>query len=80
MSKLLISTVSGAGDPTRASIAFHIAANGAGATGTDCGIVLMGDATELARREISAEVRGVGIPPLVDLLRSCVERGITFYV
>ena len=80
MPKLLISTATGPSDPTRASIAFHIAANGAGPTNTDCGIVLMGDAAELVKQEISSQVRGVGIPPLADLLKSCVERGFTFYV
>ncbi len=80
MPRLLVSTAVGPTDPTRASIPFHIAANGAGPTSTDCGLVLMGDATELLKKEVSAGVRGVGVPALSALLGACVEQGIAFYV
>jgi predicted peroxiredoxin len=80
MSTLLVTTAVSPGDATRASIPFHIAANGAGPTSTECGLVLMGDATDLVKKEISAGVRGVGVPPLSELLGACVERGLKFYV
>jgi predicted peroxiredoxin len=80
MARLLVSTAVGPADPTRASIPFHIAANGAGPTDTECGLVLMGDATELVKREVSASVRGVGVPALSELLAACVQRGFSFYV
>ena len=80
MAKLLVSTAVGPSDPTRASIPFHIAANGAGPTGTECGVVFMGDATELIKKDVSAGVRGVGVPPLSELLDACMERAFSFYV
>jgi len=78
--KLLIVASTGPTDPTRASIPFHIAANGAATAGVECGIALAGDATELVKPEVAAGVRGVGIPPLADLLAKCATQNITFYV
>ena len=80
MSRLVISTATGASDPTRASIAFHIAANGAAASGVEAAVILAGDATELVREGVAAGVRGVGIPPLQDLLDKCVQGGVVIHV
>ena len=80
MPSLLIVTSTGAEDPTRASIPFHIACNGATPAGTECGIALAGDAAELLKPDIIANVFGLGIPPLRDLLDKCVVQGIKFYV
>src|SRR5439155_157688 len=48
--------------------------------GVIAGIALAGDAVELMKPEVQAKVRGIGIPPLADLVRSSIERGITFYI
>ncbi len=80
MAKLLIVASTGAQDATRASIPFHIAANGAIPAGQACGIALAGDATELLKREIIDRVKGVGVPPLADLLAACAQRGVRVYV
>ena len=80
MPKLLIVTSQGPDNATTASVPFHIAANGAGTSGVSCGIALAGDAVELMKPEVQAKVRGIGIPPLADLVRSSIERGITFYI
>lgn len=80
MPQLLIVTSTGPADPTRCSIAFHIAANGAGASGVDCGIVIAGDAAELMKPEVALSVRGVGIPPLADLLAACQARDIRLHI
>ena len=80
MPKVLVTTTVGASDPTRASIPFHIAVNGIAATGTDCGVALAGDATDLMKRDVAAGVRGVGVPALVDLIAKCEAQGIQFYV
>ena len=80
MAKLLIVTSTGALDPTRASIPFHIAVNGAVPAGQECAVALAGDATELLKREVAQNVRGVGIPPLADLLAGCAQKGIRLYV
>jgi len=80
MTRLLITTSTGPADPTRASLAFHIAANGAAASGVECAIALAGDATGLLAPGAAAEVRGIGIPPLADLLAKCLASGVTIHV
>ena len=49
MSVLYIAAT-GAGNPTRASIPLHVAANGSIETGQECAVVLVGDGVELAVR------------------------------
>ena len=80
MPRLLIVGSTGSQDPTRASIPFHIAANGAANAGMDCGVALAGDATELLKPDVYEAVRGVGIPALSDLLAGCRDKGVKLYV
>lgn len=80
MPKLFITTTVGPADPTRASIPFHIATNGAAKASIECGVAIAGDAAELMKRDVAATVRGVGVPPLVDLIAGCEAAGIRFYV
>ncbi|HTC23094.1 MAG TPA: hypothetical protein VK688_01965 [Gemmatimonadales bacterium] len=80
MSGLLIVTAAGPEDPTRASIAFHIAVNGAKPAGTEVAIALAGDAAELVKPDVIANVFGLGLPPLRELLDKCLEHNIHFYV
>jgi len=80
MAKLLVTTLVGPGDPTRASIPFHMAVNGAAKNGTETAIALAGDATELMKPGVAEGVRGVGVPPLADLLAGCKAAGITLYI
>jgi predicted peroxiredoxin len=80
MVRLLITTLAGPSDPTRASIPFHIAVNGAAKNGTDTAIALAGDATELMKPGVAEGVRGVGVPPLADLLAGCKTAGIALYI
>jgi predicted peroxiredoxin len=77
---LLIVAATGAQDPTRASVPFHIAANGARAAGTECAIALAGDAVELMKPDIIANVLGLGIPPLRQLIDKCVDQDVHVYV
>jgi predicted peroxiredoxin len=77
---LLIVTATGSQDHTRASIAFHIAANGARPQGVECAVVFAGDAADLVKPHVIAEVRGVGIPPLKDLVEKCIAQDVRFYV
>jgi predicted peroxiredoxin len=77
---LLIVAATGPQDPTRASIPFHIACNGATPAGTQCAVALAGDAAELLKPDVIANVLGVGIPPLRDLLDKCVAQNVRFYV
>jgi len=80
MSGLLIVAATGAHEPTRASIPFHIAANGAAGAGVECAIAFAGDAADLVKPHVIAEVRGVGIPPLQDLMERCLAQSVRFYV
>jgi predicted peroxiredoxin len=80
MPKFLIVTSAGSKDPTRASLPFHIAVNGAVPAGQECQVALAGDATELLKSETAKTVRGVGVAPLADLLAACADKGIRFYV
>ena len=80
MASVFIVASSGPADPTKASIPFHIAANGAAAAGVECGVAFAGDAAELLKPGVAETVRGVGIPPLTELLAACRERGVRFHV
>ncbi|HET7467266.1 MAG TPA: hypothetical protein VFL29_11410 [Candidatus Dormibacteraeota bacterium] len=80
MSGLLIVAATGPGDATRASIPFHIAANGAGPANVEVAIAFAGDSIDLLKPQVFAEVRGVGIPPLSDLMGKCVAQQVRFYV
>ena len=77
---LLIVTSAGPEDPTRASIAFHIAVNGARPNGTEVAIALAGDAAELVKPDVIANVLGQGLPPLRDLLDKCLDQDVHLYV
>ena len=79
LATILIVTATGPTDVTRASVPFHIGVNGVAASGNRCGIALAGDATDLVKDEYR-DLRGVGIPPLADLLTGCVEKGVDVYV
>ena len=80
MPSLLIVTAAGPQDPTRASIPFHLAVNGARPAGTEVAVVLAGDAAELIKPDVIANVLGLGVPPLRDLLDKCLEHDVRFYV
>ena len=71
---------SGSTDPTRASIPFHLAVNGSFEVGQEAGIVLAGDAAELAVGDLHDGVEGVGLPPLRELVAKLVEHAIPVYV
>ena len=80
MAGLLIVAATGPSDATRASIPFHIAANGAGPANVEVAVAFAGDSIDLLKSEVSAGVRGVGVPPLTDLLAKCVAQHVRFYV
>jgi predicted peroxiredoxin len=77
---LLIVATTGPTDATRASIPFHIAANGATPAGVEVAVAIAGDAAELLKPDIIANVYGQGVPPLRDLLDKCLEQNVPFYV
>jgi len=80
MAGLLIVTAAGPEEPTRASIPFHIAVNGAKPGGTVVAIALAGEAAELVKPDVIANVFGLGVPPLRDLLDKCLDNDVPIYV
>lgn len=77
---LLIVTATGPQDPTRASVPFHIAVNGAKPAGTEVAVALAGDAAELVKPDVIANVLGLGVPPLRELLDKCLDLDVRVYV
>ena len=79
MTVLYLATT-GAGDPTKASIPLHIAANGSVEAGQGCAVVLACDATELVSQDTAERVEGVGVPPARELLRKLVDNEVPVYI
>ena len=71
---------SGANDPTRASIPFHLAANGSVEVGQDAVVIIAGDGAELIVGDAAEQLEGVGVPPLRDLLAKLRDHDIPVYV
>lgn len=71
---------SGNGDPTRASIPFHLAVNGSFEVGQHVGVLLAGDATELVKSDARKRLEGVGLPPMRELVEKLVRHAIPVYV
>lgn len=78
--KVLYFCATGASDPTRASLPFHLAANGSAETGQESALVLGGDGGELVRKDLADSVEGVGIPPLRELLGKLRDHEVPVYV
>jgi predicted peroxiredoxin len=78
--RILYFATSGEADPTRASLALHLAVNGSVEVGQDVSIVLAGDATELVRSEVRERVEGVGLPPVRDLFAKVRDHAVPVYV
>lgn len=69
----------GATDPTKASIPFHLAANGALERAHEVAIALAGDAVDVLIGDVPQSLEGVGVPPLRELLEKVKGRA-TVYV
>jgi predicted peroxiredoxin len=78
--RILYLATTGPDDATKASLPFHIAANGSVEAGQECAVVLAGDAVDLAKREVAEAVEGVGIPPARDLLNKLRDHEVPVYV
>ena len=78
--KILYLATTGAGDPTRASLPLHIAANGSVEAGQECAVVLAGDGVELVSRETAEGVEGVGVPPARELFQKLLDHEVPVYV
>ena len=78
--EILYISSSGASDPTRASIPWHLAVNGSIEADQSARIVLAGDATETLKRDARSGIEGVGVPPLRELVAKAVERAVPIHV
>jgi predicted peroxiredoxin len=78
--RVLYLATTGAGDPTKASLPLHIAANGSVEAGQECSVVLAGDATELVSRGTAEQVEGVGVPPVRDLFAKLLDNQVPVFV
>jgi predicted peroxiredoxin len=78
--KVLYLSTAGTGDPTKASLPLHIAANGSVEASQECAVVLAGDATALVSRETAERVEGVGVPPARELFQKLVDNQVPVYV
>jgi len=78
--RILYLATTGPGDPTKASIPLHIAANGSVEIGQECAVALAGDAVELVRRETADGIEGVGIPPARELFQKLRDNQVPVYV
>ena len=66
-------------DPTRATLPFLVA-TGATAAEIDACIVLVGEAVSLARPGMIEAIKGVGFPPLPDLVGKVRDAQIPIYL
>ncbi len=78
--KILYLATAGTGDPTRASMPFHLAANGSVEIGQDASIVLGGDATELVLADNAEHLEGIGFAPVRELLRKLLDHAVPVFV
>jgi len=78
--RILYVATTGPGDPTKASLPLHIAANGSIEAGQECAVALAGDAVELVKRDTAEGVEGLGIPPARELLQKLRDNQVPVYV
>ena len=69
----------GTDDPTLATLPFLVA-TGAGAAEIDCCIVLVGEAASLVKPGMIEAIKGVGFPPLPELVEKVRAFQIPVYV
>ena len=79
MAKLLYIGTHGTDDATKATFSF-LMAQGAIDAGHEPGIILMGEAAPLIKDDMAAQIHGVGVPPLKELVDSLHAQGIRITV
>lgn len=75
MAKILFIGTHGTDDPTRATFPF-MEAKGAIDAGHETGIILMLEAAPLIKSRIAAQVQGIGVAPLKELIEFLVARNV----
>jgi predicted peroxiredoxin len=78
--RVLYLVTTGAGDPTRASLLLHLAANGSVENEQECALALAGDGAELSVRATADTVEGVGVPAARELFAKLLDNAVPVYV
>lgn len=78
--KITYFCTSGAGDPTRASIPFHLGVNGSMPNGDEVSFILGGDAAELITGDHFETVEGLGLPRMSELIGKVRDNRLPVYV
>ena len=78
--RIVYMATAGSGDPTRASIPWHLAVNGSVAVGQETAMVLAGDATEILVGDRIESLEGLGVPPMRDLVDKGRAHALSVYV
>jgi predicted peroxiredoxin len=79
MAKILAVATHATDDPTRSTLAFVTVAGALGA-GKEVGIALLGEAVYLVKEAVAKSVRGVGFPPLPELIEKVIKGNVPVYV
>lgn len=77
--KILYVGTHGPDDSTRAALPFHMA-SGALDAGFETKILLVGDAALVMKDTVSKEIKGVAMPPLVELTDKLAAAGVAIVV
>ena len=75
MAKILFVATHGTEDPTRATFPF-MEAKGAIEAGHETGVILMMEAAPLIKDRVAAQVQGVGVPPLTELMNFLIDHKV----
>ncbi|MEX2598845.1 MAG: DsrE family protein [Dehalococcoidia bacterium] len=79
MARLLFIGTHGTDDPTKATFPFLLA-KGAIEGGHETGIILQGEAAPLMKDNIAAQVQGIGVPALTELMEFLKEKQVRISV
>ena len=79
MARILYLGTNGSNDPTKAGLVF-VAANGASEAGHEPVIGLAGEGVVLMKDAIAANTKGLGWPPVKELMATAVANGTQLHI
>ena len=79
MATILITSTFGSDDPTRATFPF-LSSQAFLDKGHDVGLALLGEGTYLMKDSIRDQVKGVGWPPLSEVMPKAILEGMKLYI
>lgn len=78
--RIVYISTAGSGDPTKASLPWHLAVNGSVEAGHDVVMVMAGDSTDLVVGGSADSIEGVGVPPLRELVQKARKHEVPVFV